>query len=151
MRALYLNRISHLRLFLPPLLFLSFFATEILQAQEERSYLFPRVQLGKASFYCPSFHGNLTAWGKVYNEKEMVAAHPYYPFGTTVRVTNLANNRNVEIIIIDRGPSKKHQKKGGIIDVSRGAAQELGMLRQGKVRVRVEVLEWGAHKARFYE
>ena len=78
-----------------------------------------------------------------------MAAHPYYPFGTVVRVTNLANNRNVEVIINDRGPSRKHRKQGGIIDISRGAARELGMLRRGIARVRVEVLEWGPHKAKF--
>ena len=115
-----------------------------LPAQEIRTYPFPRIQLGKASFYCPSFHGNRTACGTIYNEKDPVAAHPYYPFGTVVRVTNLANNREVEVTIVDRGPSRKHQKKGGIIDVSRDAARELGMLRQGKARVRLEVLEWGA-------
>ena len=149
MRSVSLNRFFHLRMILPPFLFLSFFATEILQAQEDRPYLLPRVQLGKASFYCPSLHGNRTACGSTYNEKELVAAHPYYPFGTVVRVTNLANNRNTEVNIIDRGPSRRHRKRGGIIDVSRGAARELGMLRRGIARVRVEVLEWGPHKAKF--
>jgi rare lipoprotein A len=137
------------RLLLPSLFLFSFFLSQGLQAQDDRSYLLPRVQLGKASFYCPSFHGNRTAWGTIYNEKEPVAAHPYYPFGTVIRVTNLANNRNVEVVVIDRGPSKRHQKQGGIIDLSRGAARELGMLRQGRARVRVEVLEWCPHKARF--
>jgi rare lipoprotein A len=131
------------------ILFFFLFISQDIRAQENRREFLPRVQLGKATFYCPSFHGNRTAWGNFYNEKELVAAHPYYPFGTTLRVTNLANNRKVEVVVIDRGPSRKHQKQGGILDVSRGAARELGMLLQGRARVRVEVLEWGPHKARF--
>ena len=117
-------------------------------ALDEKPYLLPRVQLGKASYYCPSFQGNRTAWGSFYNEQERVAAHPYFPFGSTLRVTNLANNRLVEVVVIDRGPSRKHQKRGGHRFVP-GRRPELGMLRQGRVRVRVEVLEWGPHKARF--
>jgi rare lipoprotein A len=151
MKTVYGRRPFPFRMILPSFLLLSLFTVEELKAQEVRNYLFPRVQMGKASYYCPSFHGSRTAWGSVYNEKDPVAAHPYYPFGTVVRVTNLGNNREVEVTIVDRGPSKRHQRKGGIIDVSRDAARELGMLRQGKVRVRLEVLEWGPHKVRFYE
>ncbi len=144
-----LNRSLRLRLFLFSFLVFSLSFSPIIQAQEDQRGFLPRVQLGKASFYCPSFHGNRTAWGNYYDEKELVAAHPYFPFGTLLRVTNLANNRQVEVVVFDRGPSRKHQQKGGIIDVSRGAARELGMLRQGRARVRLEVLEWGPHKARF--
>lgn len=144
-----LNRSLRLRLFLFSFLVYSLSFSSIIQAQEDQRGFLPRVQLGKASFYCPSFHGNRTAWGNYYDEKELVAAHPYFPFGTLLRVTNLANNRRVEVVVFDRGPSRKHQQKGGIIDVSRRAARELGMLRQGRARVRLEVLEWGPHKARF--
>jgi rare lipoprotein A len=151
MKVVYSNRYYHLRVIIPSFLFLSLLAAEKLKAQEDKSFSFPRVQLGKASYYCPSFHGNRTAGGTIYNEKDLVAAHPYYPFGTVVRVTNLANGRDVEVAISDRGPSKKHQKRGCVIDVSRDAARELGMLTHGRVRVRVEVLEWGGPKAIFYE
>jgi rare lipoprotein A len=149
MRSNPLNRSIRLRLLLSSLLVFSLSISQTIQAQEDKREFLPRVQLGKATFYCPSFHGNRTAWGNYYDEKELVAAHPYYPFGTLLRVTNLANNRRVEVVVFDRGPSRKHQQRGGIIDVSRGAARELGMLRQGRARVRVEVLEWGPHKARF--
>jgi rare lipoprotein A len=147
MRSVYLNRLF--RILLPPFILLIPFITREPLAQEVKPYLLPKVQLGKASFYCPSFHGNRTAWGTYYDEKELVAAHPYYPFGTVVRITNLANDRTVEVSVIDRGPSRKHQRRGGVIDVSRGAAYELGMIRQGRVRVRVEVLQWGHQKAKF--
>jgi rare lipoprotein A len=139
----------HLRVIITSIFLLVLYKVEVSKAQEERSYSFPKIQLGKASYYCPSFHGNRTAAGTFYNEKDLVAAHPYYPFGTLVRVTNLGNGRDVEVTVTDRGPSKKHQKRGCVIDVSRDAARELGMLRHGRVRVRVEVLEWGGPKSFF--
>jgi rare lipoprotein A len=73
----------------------------------------------------------------------MVAAHPTYPFGTVVRVTNLTNNRAVEVRILDRGPAKGPQAAGVVIDLSYGAAQALGFIQDGRTRVRLEVLQWG--------
>jgi rare lipoprotein A len=75
--------------------------------------------------------------------RKPVAAHPSYPFGTRVRVTNLANKRAIVVTIIDRGPTRRYQKAGVIIDLAKGAAQTLGFIRQGRQRVRIEVLEWG--------
>lgn len=65
----------------------------------------------------------------------MTAAHPSLPFGTLVRVTNLNNGRSVVLRINDRGPFVG----GRVIDVSRVAAEQLGMVRAGSVRVRVEL------------
>ena len=79
----------------------------------------------------------------------MVAAHPSYPFGTVLRITNLANGRHARIRILDRGPAAGPRADGVIIDVSRGAAEALGFVRQGRARVRLEVLEWGK-PARLY-
>ena len=73
----------------------------------------------------------------------MVAAHPTYPFGTIVRVTNLQNGRSVRVRIVDRGPTAGPRAAGVIIDVSRRAAQALGFIREGRTRVRVEVERWG--------
>lgn len=73
----------------------------------------------------------------------MVAAHPIYRFGTQLRVTNLMNEGVVEVRVNERGPALKHQAKGVIIDLSQGAATKLAMLDDGKVPVRVEVLERG--------
>ena len=75
-----------------------------------------------------------------------MAAHPSYPFGTLVRVTNLSNDREVEVRILDRGPTRAQRKKGVIIDLSRAAAEKIGMIRRGKIRVRVEVMKWGKSK-----
>ena len=63
------------------------------------------VREGLATFYGEAFHGKTTASGVPFDMKAMVAAHPTYPFGTLVRVTNLANGRAVQVRIIDRGPA----------------------------------------------
>lgn len=111
-----------------------------LQAKHEK------IQTGKASYYCRRFHGGITASGKLFDRHQLVAAHPSYPLGTRVRVTNLSNDRVVEVRIIDRGPTRAQCKKGVIIDLSRAAAEKLGMVRKGKTLVRVEVLNWGKAK-----
>jgi rare lipoprotein A len=69
----------------------------------------------------------------------MVAAHPSLPFGCVVRVTNLRDGRSVDVKVIDRGPSPSGQRRGLIIDVSQGAARELGFLGRGTAEVEVEI------------
>jgi rare lipoprotein A len=102
-----------------------------------------RTQLGLASFYGREFHGRRTASGRRFDMRAPVAAHPSYPFGTRVRVTNLTNQRHIVVTIVDRGPSGAQQSDGVIIDVSQGAAERLAFVREGRTRVRVDVLEWG--------
>lgn len=99
-----------------------------------------RVQTGLASYYGPGFHGEETASGEVFDQADMVAAHRTLALGTLVRVTNLENGRRVVLRVIDRGPYGRNYRKGTIIDVSKGAARRLGFVRDGLVRVRVEVL-----------
>jgi len=96
-----------------------------------------------ASYYGPDFHGRMTASGVRFDTNAMVAAHPSYPFGTLVRVTNLGNGRSVRVRIQDRGPARRARADGVIIDLSRGAAQMLGFVPNGRTRVRLEVLGWG--------
>lgn len=103
-----------------------------------------RTQHGLASFYGRDFHGRRTASGQRFDMRTLVAAHPSYPFGTRVRVTNLTNQRQIELTIIDRGPTTTHQSGGVIIDVSQRAAERLAFIRAGRTRVRVDVLEWGS-------
>ena len=98
------------------------------------------VRQGLASYYGPGFEGKKTASGIAFDKTAMVAAHPTYPFGTVVRVTNLANKRQVLVRVVDRGPAKGPRAEGVLIDVSSGAAAKLGFLRQGRTRVRLEVL-----------
>ena len=98
---------------------------------------------GLASFYGPGFHGKTTASGVPFDMHAMVAAHPTYPFGTMVRVTNLSNGRTVQVRVLDRGPAQGPRTAGVVIDVSQGAAESLGFIRAGRTRVRLEVLRWG--------
>ncbi len=95
------------------------------------------AQVGIASWYGDKFHGRRTASGERYNMHAMTAAHRSLPFGTKVRVINLENNRRVIVTINDRGPFVK----GRVIDVSKRAADMLGMRRAGVARVRIEVLQ----------
>jgi rare lipoprotein A len=101
------------------------------------------VRQGLASYYGPGFEGKRTASGIAFDKTAMVAAHPTYPFGTVVRVTNLANRRQVVVRVVDRGPARGPRAEGVVIDVSSGAAANLDFLRQGRTRVRLEVLRWG--------
>ena len=101
------------------------------------------VRQGLASYYGPGFEGKTTASGVPFDKEAMVAAHPSYPFGTVVRVTNLANKRQVVVRVVDRGPAKGPRAEGVLIDVSSGAAGNLGFVRQGRTKVRLEVLRWG--------
>jgi rare lipoprotein A len=101
------------------------------------------TRVGLASFYGREFHGKTTASGARFDMNAMVAAHPSYPFGTRLRVVNLANGRSATVRVVDRGPSQELRAAGLIIDVSRRAAEVLQFVRQGRTRVRVEVLAWG--------
>ena len=94
-------------------------------------------QVGEASWYGPGFHGNRTASGEVYDMEAMTAAHRRLPFGARVQVVNLDNGRETEVTINDRGPFAR----GRIIDLSRAAARDIGMLGSGTARVRIEVIE----------
>ncbi|MBX2944676.1 MAG: septal ring lytic transglycosylase RlpA family protein [Cyclobacteriaceae bacterium] len=101
-----------------------------------------QTQTGKASFYADKFEGKPTASGEKYKHNKLTAAHKTLPFGTKVRVTNLANNQSVEVIINDRGP----YVDGRIIDVSKSAAEKLGFLNQGLAEVSLEVIDAGDGK-----
>ena len=101
------------------------------------------VREGLASYYGPGFEGRVTASGAKFDKNAMVAAHPTYPFDTVIRVTNLANGRRVIVRIVDRGPAKTAQAEGVLIDLSSGAATNLGFASAGRARVRLEVLRWG--------
>ena len=98
---------------------------------------------GFASYYGTGFNGKVAANGRPFDNNAMVAAHPSYPFGTLVRVTNLGNGRSVRVRIVDRGPASGPRSTGVIIDVSRRAAQSLGLIDDGRARVRIDVLRWG--------
>lgn len=95
------------------------------------------LEVGTASWYGPGFHGNRTSSGETYDSSQMTAAHPTLPLGTRVVVTNLENGRSVEVRINDRGPFAK----GRILDLSHGAAREIGLIAPGTAQVRVEAID----------
>jgi rare lipoprotein A len=94
----------------------------------------PALQMGRASFYGPGFHGEQTASGDIFDQEAFTAAHRTLKFGSRLRVTNLENGSTVLVTINDRGPFVK----GRVIDLSKAAARTLGFLRQGTARVRLD-------------
>ncbi|MFO1242004.1 MAG: septal ring lytic transglycosylase RlpA family protein [Rickettsiales bacterium] len=94
------------------------------------------VQEGIASWYGPDFHERMTASGEQHDQHEMTAAHKTLPMPSIVKVTRLDDGRNVNVRINDRGPFVS----GRIIDLSKAAAEAIGLDRDGTTRVRVEYL-----------
>jgi rare lipoprotein A len=94
------------------------------------------AQTGMASYYGPKFHGKRTASGERFNQNAMTAAHRTAPFGSQIRVTNLASGKSVVVRVNDRGPFIR----GRIVDVSTVAARQLGLVQRGVGRVRVQRL-----------
>lgn len=92
---------------------------------------------GSASYYAAKFDGRRTASGERFDNSGMTAAHRSLPFGSRVRVTNPANGRSVIVRINDRGPFTR----GRLIDVSRAAAEELGMVARGHANVELALIE----------
>jgi len=91
----------------------------------------------KASWYGPGFHGQKTANGEVYNQNSFTAAHKSLKFGTLLKITNIKNNKSVVVRINDRGP----YIAGRDLDLSKAAAQELGMVRRGVAKMKVEEIK----------
>ncbi len=94
---------------------------------------------GMASYYADQFNGRKTASGEIFDNNKMTAAHRTLRFGTMIKVTNLSNNKSVLVRVNDRGPYAHNR----LIDLSRNAASQIGMVLSGTARVRVEVVENG--------
>jgi rare lipoprotein A len=92
---------------------------------------------GEASYYADSLAGRKTASGERYDPQAFTAAHRRLPFGTVLRVVRLDTGAEVYVRVNDRGPFARRR----ILDLSRAAAERLGMLRAGVVDVRVEVVK----------
>jgi rare lipoprotein A len=91
---------------------------------------------GVASWYGPGFDGHRTSSGATYNQEDLTAASVLFPLGTTLRVTNLDNQRSVEVLVNDHGP----YVRGRELDLSHRAALLLGMVGPGTAPVRMDVL-----------
>jgi rare lipoprotein A len=88
---------------------------------------------GLASYYSDYYEGKTTANGEIFRHNKVTAAHKSLPFGTRVKVINLKNNKSVVVRINDRGPFIK----GRIIDLTKTAAKEIGMLGDGVAKVKI--------------
>ena len=111
----------------------------------------PKVKVTKVSYYAEPFHGRLTANGETYDMNTLTAASPNLPFNTYVKVTNVANGKQVVVRINDRGPFKckkgtaiavrpleAHPKRG--FDLSRAAFKEISPLHKGVLNVKYKIL-----------
>jgi rare lipoprotein A len=96
-----------------------------------------RAEQGIATRYSDRFQGKPTANGDKFDQEGLTAAHNKLPFGTKVKVTNLENNKSVELTINDRmAPGNR-----GVIDVTRRAARKLEFGKKGHAHVRVDVVQ----------
>lgn len=104
--------------------------------QMERKSIIQFLDKGRmtASWYGPRFHGKLTANGEIYDQMAFTAAHKTMPFGTLLKLTNLKNQKIVIVRINDRGP----YIYGRELDLSKGAALALGMVKRGVSKLKVE-------------
>ena len=91
---------------------------------------------GQASYYADKYQNKQTASGDLYKHGLKTAAHRKLPFGTRVKVKNLANGKTVTVVINDRGPFVK----GRIIDLSKSAFDSIGSLSAGVIKVKIEVV-----------
>ena len=105
-----------------------------------------KTQIGMASWYGDKEHKNRTASGEIFDKNAYTAAHRTLPFGTMARVTNLNNGEDVVVKINDRGPFVR----GRIIDLSYAAAKEIGLVRSGVTKVKVDVLSSGTPEKTSY-
>jgi peptidoglycan lytic transglycosylase len=94
------------------------------------------VEVGIASWYGPGYDGKRTSSGERFDQDDLTAAHASWQFGTRVRVTFLTTGRSVVVRINDRFPNHK----GRVIDLSRGAARQIGLIGPGTGRVRMEIV-----------
>ncbi|MFN5318039.1 MAG: septal ring lytic transglycosylase RlpA family protein [Bacteroidia bacterium] len=95
-----------------------------------------KKEVGMASYYADKFVGRRTASGDVYRHDSLTAAHKTLPFGTKLRITHVANGRSVVVRVNDRGMKGLNR----VVDLSRSAAEELGMISSGVAKVEVEIL-----------
>jgi rare lipoprotein A len=93
-------------------------------------------QTGLASYYADRYHNKRTASGEPYKKNANTAAHMTLPFGSMVRVTNVANGKSVVVRVNDRG----NFPRGRVIDLSKAAFSSIGNTRSGLIKVKLEVM-----------
>lgn len=96
-------------------------------------------QTGVASYFSDKFHGQRTASGERYDKNDLTAAHATLPFGSVIHVVNLKNNQSVDVRI----NSRSHPSNRRLLDLSKQAAKEIGILQAGIAKVKITVLRLG--------
>jgi rare lipoprotein A len=96
----------------------------------------PTIERGRVSLYGHEFAGRTTASGERFDPEALTMAHRTLPFGTRVRITNLSNQRSVEVVVNDRGPAVR----GRIADLSLAAARHIGMITDGVIDALLEIV-----------
>lgn len=91
----------------------------------------------KATYYADKFHGRKTASGKIFSQHKLTVAHNSLPFGTTLKITNLKNNKSVIVVVTDRGKLGKNVT----LDLSKEAFKKIANTDKGIINVKVEILE----------
>jgi rare lipoprotein A len=97
-------------------------------------------QVGIATYYSDRYHGKRTASGDIYDKYKLTTVHKDYPFGTILRVTNLQNNRSVNVVVNDRAPLRNNH----LLDLSKQAAMELNFIKAGRAKVKIEAIQLGS-------
>jgi rare lipoprotein A len=116
------------------LLFLLLMLTSFTTKTNFEDELYTQSQTGVASYYNDRHQGKKTASGELYQNTKFTAAHRSLPFGTEVKVTNLSNGKSVSVRVNDRGP----YAKGRLIDLSKVAAKQIGLMQMGVAKVKIE-------------
>lgn len=91
----------------------------------------------EATYYGGAFHGNYTKSGEVFDKHKMTCASNKFPLGAVIKVTNKENKRSVIVRVTDTGAMPNH-----VIDLSEGAFKKIGNLKQGRLKIKVNIIKW---------
>ena len=121
-------------LFLPLLFAFLFLASCASIDYEDYSEPYDGSEYAVASWYGKELHGRRTSSGQRFDMHDFTCAHRTYPFGTKLKITNIANGKTVECVVNDRGPTSRERE----IDLSYAAAKKIGIAGKGYAKVRIE-------------
>ncbi len=122
------------------ILIASAFAQHIPQPAYTASYYSKQSTIKEGTW---AKYGGRMANGEVFDDTKMVCASWYFPFETKLKITNLANGKAVIVVVKDRGPAKRLARQGRIVDLSKGAFAKIAELKQGIIKIRVDVINEG--------
>lgn len=128
------RKLKQIELYLLKTALLLFCSTALILSCAPSRYETRGGKTAVASWYGAEFHGRPTSSGEIFDMNKKTCAHREYPFGTKLRVTNLNTNKSVECIVNDRGPFIPERD----IDLSYGAAREIGLIATGTAPVKIE-------------